>query len=418
MTIRELQREGQERLQKAYEALKLPDTEGYTGTVEREYQKELARNLQKDGSKAANASTDQRIAGKLKVAGYSLDEIKDVIEQCSPMAVKPSQEQRQAYAVSVVEKAHFLPNNKSKKTLEETRLLGECRLDKLEIGTKLEFAPESKNDVLSENISHPEIKNISGSEGANIWKYMLPLSPSMIASSLIDIDKEKIEIEIKFSHEDFINLCKLLEWVSCDLDRLIPNAERLEFDVLSQSLLVLLTTQLVEQNSNDFEYLIRNKNVEKIQKEDVLGWTFLLVECCVSASEIQIALAKIFSLEFQNIIVFGFDSDWDTSIDDNVLLICEYREVSGDFKIALTIDIQKNVLEEIEEELGGEVEITRKLCNILNCSCLIVYPATNVKNNDACLLINSDIPDVQEVYLDPEKLNLDTEEYYILKTNP
>jgi len=271
---------------------------------------------------------------------------------------------------------------------------------------------------LSEDILHQEIKNISGGKGVNIWKHILHLSPSMIASSLIDIDKEKIEIEIKFSHEDFINLCKLLEWVSCDLDRLISKSERLEFNALSQSLLVLLTTQLVEQNSNDFEYLIRNKKVEEIQKEDVLSWTFLLVECYASASEIQVALAKVFSLEFQNIIVLGFDSDWDTFINDDVLLICEYREVSGDFKISLTIDIQNNVLKKIEEDIGGEIEITQKLCNILNCSCLIVDPAKNVKNKDACLLINSGIPNVQEVYLDPEKLNLNTEEYYILRTNP
>lgn len=122
MTIRELQREGQERLQKAYEALKLPDTEGYTGTVEREYQKELARNLQKDGSKAANASTDQQIAGKLKVAGYSLDEIQKVIEQYSPMAVKPTQEQSQAYAKNVVQKAYFPGGVNPERQLEERRL--------------------------------------------------------------------------------------------------------------------------------------------------------------------------------------------------------------------------------------------------------------------------------------------------------
>jgi hypothetical protein len=131
MTIRELQREGQERLQKAYEALKLPDTEGYTGTVEREYQKELARNLQKDGSKAANASTDQRIAGKLKTAGYSLGEIEEVIEQQSPMAVKPTQEQRQAYARSIVQKA-LPPRNHEYNEQSKERIIAPLTL--VEIG--------------------------------------------------------------------------------------------------------------------------------------------------------------------------------------------------------------------------------------------------------------------------------------------
>lgn len=128
--IRELERETQERLKKAYEALKLPDPDGYTGTSEREYQKELARNLQKDGGKAANASTDQRIAGKLKVAGYSLDEIQKVIEQHSPMAVKPTQEQRQAYAKTVVQKAYFTGATNVKKTNLEPQFqwihLDEC----------------------------------------------------------------------------------------------------------------------------------------------------------------------------------------------------------------------------------------------------------------------------------------------------
>lgn len=130
--IRELERESQQRFQNAHEALRLPDPEGYTGTVEREYQKELARNLQKEGSKAANASTDQRIAGKLKVAGYSLDEIQKVIERYSPMAVKPTQEQCQAYAKTVIQKAYFPGGNNLEKQFEERRL------EQLGIDTKVE----------------------------------------------------------------------------------------------------------------------------------------------------------------------------------------------------------------------------------------------------------------------------------------
>ncbi|MBW4641848.1 MAG: hypothetical protein KME23_02290 [Goleter apudmare HA4340-LM2] len=129
--IRELERESQERLQKAYEALRLTDPEGYTGTAEREYQKELARNLQKEGSKAANASTDQRIAGKLKVAGYSLDEIQKVIEQYSPMAVKPSQDQSQAYAKTVIQRAYFPGGT------DLAKQSGERRLEQLGIDTKV-----------------------------------------------------------------------------------------------------------------------------------------------------------------------------------------------------------------------------------------------------------------------------------------
>ncbi|MFN7717289.1 MAG: hypothetical protein ACK5QS_17720 [Pseudanabaenaceae cyanobacterium] len=142
--IRELERESQERLQKAYEALRLPDPEGYTGTAEREYQKELARNLQKDGSKAANASTDQRIAGKLKVAGYSLNEIQKVIERYSPIAVKPTQEQCQAYAKTVIQKAYFPGGTNLAKQS------GERRLDQLGIETKIRLPSNSQTNDFEE----------------------------------------------------------------------------------------------------------------------------------------------------------------------------------------------------------------------------------------------------------------------------
>ena len=145
MAAHELDKESQQRFQNAYEALRLADPDGYTGTVEREYQKELARNLQKDGNKAANVSTDQRIAGKLKVAGYSLHEIEEVIEHHSPMAVKPSQEQRQAYAKTVIQKAYFSGGNEPEKKLEERRL------DQLGIETKIELVSKNKvNNNLKE----------------------------------------------------------------------------------------------------------------------------------------------------------------------------------------------------------------------------------------------------------------------------
>ena len=80
MSIRKLDQEIQERIHRAIKSLKLPDPDDYRGTAEREYRKELARILQKEGNKAANASTDQLIAGKLKAVGYGLDEIEEVIK--------------------------------------------------------------------------------------------------------------------------------------------------------------------------------------------------------------------------------------------------------------------------------------------------------------------------------------------------
>jgi hypothetical protein len=120
VSIRQLDQENQERFQSAIASLKSSDPDDYKGTAEREYQKELARILQKEGNKAANVSTDQRIAGKLKAAGYDLSEIEEVIENHSPMAVKPTQEQRRFYAKSVVQKAQIF---KERNKVEESNFL-------------------------------------------------------------------------------------------------------------------------------------------------------------------------------------------------------------------------------------------------------------------------------------------------------
>jgi hypothetical protein len=144
VSIRQLDQENQERFQSAIASLKSSDPDDYKGTAEREYQKELARILQKEGNKAANASTDQRIAGKLKAAGYDLSEIEEVIENHSPMAVKPTQEQRRFYAKSVVQKASFLKNTQGE------RILGEHRLDHLGMATKIQEVLVSKTEVSEE----------------------------------------------------------------------------------------------------------------------------------------------------------------------------------------------------------------------------------------------------------------------------
>ena len=141
MSIRQLDQENQERFQSAIASLKSPDPDDYKGTAEREYQKELARILQKEGNKAANVSTDQRIAGKLKAAGYDLSEIEEVIENHSPMAVKPTQEQRRFYAKTVVQKAQTLKGFVQEKQSEERRL------NYLGIDTRTKFSSEPTTNL-------------------------------------------------------------------------------------------------------------------------------------------------------------------------------------------------------------------------------------------------------------------------------
>jgi hypothetical protein len=141
VSIHKLDQEIQERFQSAIASLKSPDPDDYKGTAEREYQKELARILQKEGNKAANASTDQRIAGKLKAAGYDLSEIEKVIENYSPMAVKPTQEQCRFYAKTVVQKAQAFKGVVQEKQSEERRL------NYLGIDTKTKFNSEPTTNL-------------------------------------------------------------------------------------------------------------------------------------------------------------------------------------------------------------------------------------------------------------------------------
>ena len=103
--INELEEESRQRLQSAYEAKQFVDPSGCPKTAEREYQLELIRLLQQEKEMTINVSTDQRIAGILIASGFSLNEVEIAIMKNSPMAVKPTQEQRQFYSKSIAQKA-------------------------------------------------------------------------------------------------------------------------------------------------------------------------------------------------------------------------------------------------------------------------------------------------------------------------
>ena len=117
------------RMVSADRALRQPDAKGYSGKVEREYQRELARHLIKGGRGAATSQTDQRIAGKLKAAGFNEQEIRRAIQKHSPMAVKANQQQSQDYAARIVK-------NASKIKRQEIHSADERRLDKVDLAEK------------------------------------------------------------------------------------------------------------------------------------------------------------------------------------------------------------------------------------------------------------------------------------------
>ncbi|MEO1743218.1 MAG: hypothetical protein AAFR99_15585 [Cyanobacteria bacterium J06629_9] len=116
------------RLASADRTLRTPDPQNYSGTANREYQKELARNLRKGGHAAATHQTDQRIAAKLKTAGFSRTDIQTAVQKHSPMAVRSAQQHSQAYAARIAE----TPAMKR----QGIHAAGERRLDKVGLEAK------------------------------------------------------------------------------------------------------------------------------------------------------------------------------------------------------------------------------------------------------------------------------------------
>lgn len=245
MSIHKLDQEIQERFQSAIVSLKSPDPDDYKGTAEREYQKELARILQKEGNKAANVSTDQRIAGKLKAAGYDLSEIEKVIENYSPMAVKPTQQQRQLYAKNVAQKAQiFKESNQAKR-------IGESPLIPLEKETnKIYGMPRSESFFIRPNFTLKDIQfalaNLMNTSVNNVLIY------NSDDEELPNLDN-KISYLIDYSNAfgDFPVYLTIYPHLPAVEERLADDPERLAF--ISKFCALLCAEALVEIESDSEE---------------------------------------------------------------------------------------------------------------------------------------------------------------------
>jgi hypothetical protein len=117
---------------------------GYYGTAKREYLKELARQVQRYGNKAVlTPQTDQAIAVKLRVAGYSWNSIFRAVSTHSPVATSlPSAEHQSAYLEQVIKPCLQAPQVKTQKEVLRQELQGrhqghEMRLDKLGLATEV-----------------------------------------------------------------------------------------------------------------------------------------------------------------------------------------------------------------------------------------------------------------------------------------
>jgi hypothetical protein len=147
--------------------------------------------------------------------------------------------------------------------------------------------------------------------------------------------------------------------------------------------------------------------------ETPMGWRLFLVDRVLSTEEIASTFGEIFDLEPEDILVITAAEEPDDELPENIGIVCEKKPVKGDFKLSLTIYFQENDLEEIVDEMGGEIEVITRFANILDCACLIIDPSIiNVEDEDACLLVQSGDNNVQEVYLDFDRLN--SEEYIVV----
>jgi hypothetical protein len=148
-------------------------------------------------------------------------------------------------------------------------------------------------------------------------------------------------------------------------------------------------------------------------KPEPMGWKLFLVDRDLSNDEIVSTFAEIFEIAQDDVKVIEETDEIGNDLSENTRLVCERSPVKGDFQLSLSIYPQDSELEDIAEEIGGELEIIGRFSEISECNCLILDPSKeNLEDEDACLLIKAK-KEVKEIYIDPDKI--DNTEYIVLK---
>lgn len=129
-------------------------------------------------------------------------------------------------------------------------------------------------------------------------------------------------------------------------------------------------------------------------------WEDILVDRMLTSDEIKAAISNSFLIAMTEVLVV--DDIADTIVTEQVRVLCEQIPTRGDFLMKLSIYLRDPSLERFDHK-----QVIGKLCNLLDCKCLI---SDNSDNPYSMLQIEGETSQ-RNIFLKPELL--DEEEYVI-----
>lgn len=99
-------------------------------------------------------------------------------------------------------------------------------------------------------------------------------------------------------------------------------------------------------------------------------WQDILITRDVSEGDIAAALATVFGVDDNRILVVADLVTFDGIVTDDIHIICERRHVAGDFVLQLSIYLRDDPLERFIE-LNDDGTLIGRLCQIWSCAALM-----------------------------------------------
>jgi hypothetical protein len=135
----------------------------------------------------------------------------------------------------------------------------------------------------------------------------------------------------------------------------------------------------------------------------------IIIDKICKSNDIAIAISKTLAIASEAIYIENGNLQYEKQYDKKDLILCEQIPIKGDFLILLLIYPQNSVIAGQIEQIG-DLEFASKLCDILNCRCLIAYDSPDPY---AWILVETSN---RKQYVSLDSRRLDDYEEYILET--
>jgi hypothetical protein len=135
----------------------------------------------------------------------------------------------------------------------------------------------------------------------------------------------------------------------------------------------------------------------------------IIIDQDFNPHDLAIAISKILAIASETIYIENGNLQQDKQYDNKYQILCEQISIKGDFLILLLIYPQNDVFTSRIEQIG-DLEFARKLCDILNCRCLIAYDSPDPY---AWILVETSS---RKQYVSLDSRRLDDYEEYVLET--